>query len=98
MKLLNGLPVPDLDGQASIRREQAETAVHAVIDGLKRGENFILWPSGRIQRAASRCWAARVRSTDILQAAPEATVVLVRTQRRLGQHVQLRPRRARSRT
>jgi long-chain-fatty-acid--[acyl-carrier-protein] ligase len=79
-KLLNALRVPDLDSQASSQaREEAQTAVNAVIDGLKKGENFILWPAGRIQRGGVEVLGGARALTDILQAVPEATVVLVRT-------------------
>jgi long-chain-fatty-acid--[acyl-carrier-protein] ligase len=79
-KLLNAVRVPDLDSQASAQaREEAQTTVNAVIDGLKKGENFILWPSGRIQRRGVEVLGGARALTDILQAAPEATVVLVRS-------------------
>ncbi|HUY33006.1 MAG TPA: AMP-binding protein [Pirellulales bacterium] len=80
LKLLNALRVPDLDSQASSQaREEAQTAVKAVIDGLKKGENFVLWPSGRIQRGGVEVLGGARALTDILQAVPEANVVLVRT-------------------
>ncbi len=79
-KLLNALRVPDLDTQASAQaRAEAQAAVQAVIDGLKRGENFILWPAGRIQRTGVEALGGARALTDILQAVPEAAVVLVRT-------------------
>lgn len=83
-KILNALRVPDLDSQASTQaRAEAESAVQAIIDGLKRGENFILWPAGRIQRGGPRGGVEVIGGaravTDILKAVPEATVVLVRT-------------------
>jgi long-chain-fatty-acid--[acyl-carrier-protein] ligase len=79
-KLLNALRVPDLDAGASAQaREQAQTSVNAVIAGLKNGENFILWPSGRIQRRGVEVLGGSRALTEILQAVPEATVVLVRT-------------------
>src|SRR5262245_58628891 len=41
--LLRAVPVPDLE-QASVEaRERAQQAVATVIEGLRRGENFILW-------------------------------------------------------
>ena len=79
-KLLNALRVPDLDGQASAEaREQAQASVNAVIAGLKNGENFILWPSGRIQRTGTEILGGSRALTEILQAVPAATIVLVRT-------------------
>ena len=81
MKVFNALSVPDLNAQVSASaRDEAQSAVKAVIEGLKRGDNFILWPSGRIQRRDGGEVLGGARAlTDILQAAPEAAVVLVRT-------------------
>ena len=79
-KLLNALRVPDLDSHASAQAHgEAQTAVKAVIDGLKKGENFILWPAGHIQRGGVEVLGGARALTEILQAVPEATVVLVRT-------------------
>ncbi len=79
-KMLNALRVPDLDSHASAQsHEEAQAAVNAVIDGLKQGGNFILWPAGRIQRGGVEVIGGARAATDILRAVPEATVVLVRT-------------------
>src|SRR5262245_29589550 len=48
-KLLNLVFVPDLEQASSQARTQAREAVAAVIDGLGGGENFILWPAGRLR-------------------------------------------------
>jgi long-chain-fatty-acid--[acyl-carrier-protein] ligase len=79
-KLLNALRVPDLDTQASAKaREEAQRSVNAVIEGLKKGENFIFWPSGRILRGNVEVLGGARATTDVLRAVPEATIVLVRT-------------------
>ena len=79
-KLLNALRVPDLDSHASAQsHEEAQAAINAVIDGLKKGENFILWPAGRIQRGGVEAIGGARAATEILRAVPEANVVLVRT-------------------
>jgi long-chain-fatty-acid--[acyl-carrier-protein] ligase len=79
MGLLNAVRIPDLqrpDVQASA---QAQRAVEAVIDGLKKGENHILWPAGTTQRDGVERLGAAQAVTDILRAVPDASVVLVRT-------------------
>ncbi len=79
MKLLNAVRVPGLEQASSKARLRAQQAVEAVIAGLREGENHILWPSGHIQHdGKERLGGARAIS-DILQAVPEAQVVLVRT-------------------
>jgi long-chain-fatty-acid--[acyl-carrier-protein] ligase len=79
MKVLDAVRVPDLE-QASVQaRARAEEAVATVVEGLKKGETHVMWPSGRLQRdGVERLGGARAVS-DILQAVPEANVVLVRT-------------------
>src|SRR6185437_11391440 len=79
MKLLNAVRVPALDQASAKARSRAQQAVEIVIDGLRNGDNYILWPSGRIQHAGiERLGGARALA-DILQAVPQTTVVLVRT-------------------
>jgi long-chain-fatty-acid--[acyl-carrier-protein] ligase len=78
-KLLQAIRVPDLERPSVQARERTEQAVAEVIAGLGRGENFILWPAGRIQRdGVERLGAARA-AADILRAVPNVQVVLVRT-------------------
>jgi long-chain-fatty-acid--[acyl-carrier-protein] ligase len=78
-KLLRAVPVPDLSYASVQAREKTEQAVATVIEGLRRGENFILWPAGHVQHdGVERLGGARA-AADILSAVPEADVVLVRT-------------------
>jgi long-chain-fatty-acid--[acyl-carrier-protein] ligase len=80
MKVLNALRVPDLTQASGRARRRAERAIQGAIDALRRGENVIMWPSGRTQRGGGLEVLGGVRAvTDILQAVPEARVVLVRT-------------------
>jgi long-chain-fatty-acid--[acyl-carrier-protein] ligase len=79
MKIMNAVWVPDLDQASMQARSRAQKAVAGVIEGLQRGENHILWPSGQLQPdGVERIGSARA-VTDILSAVPSATVVLVRT-------------------
>ncbi|HEV3238094.1 MAG TPA: AMP-binding protein [Gemmataceae bacterium] len=79
MKLINAVQVPDLD-QASVKaREKAQTAIAQVIEGLKAGDNYILWASGKLRRTAVERLGAARSVAEILQAVPEAAVILVRT-------------------
>jgi long-chain-fatty-acid--[acyl-carrier-protein] ligase len=78
-KLLRAVPVPDLSVASAQARDQTQQAVTTVIEGLRRGENFVLWPAGHVQHdGVERLGAARA-AADILSAVPEAGVVLVRT-------------------
>jgi acyl-CoA synthetase (AMP-forming)/AMP-acid ligase II/acyl carrier protein len=79
MKLLNAVPVPDLEQASMQARAQARQAVQTVIEALRKGENVIMWPSGHLQHNGTERLGGARALTDILQAVPEAEVVLVRT-------------------
>lgn len=78
-KLLNGIPIPALSRQSQEARSGAERAIQEVIAALRRGENVGLWPSGRAERDGTERLGSASALTEVLQAVPEATVVLVRT-------------------
>ncbi|NJL30171.1 MAG: hypothetical protein HC898_00280 [Phycisphaerales bacterium] len=69
-RVLNALEIPDMEGQSTQARAQAQQAVAQVIEGLKRGENFILWPSGKVQRQPYESLGAARGLADIVQAVP----------------------------
>jgi long-chain-fatty-acid--[acyl-carrier-protein] ligase len=77
--LLRAIKMPDIVRASAADRRRAEEAVGEVIAALRRGENVILWPSGRLSRdGAERLGGART-AADVLAAVPECTVVLART-------------------
>ena len=79
MLLLGAIRVPDLSRASSKAQARAEQAIAEVIAALRRGDNVVMWPSGRTQRdGVERLGGARA-AADILQAVPEAQVVKVRT-------------------
>jgi long-chain-fatty-acid--[acyl-carrier-protein] ligase len=79
MKLVNALPVPDMEAASTAARATAQASVQAVIDGLRAGNNHILWPSGRLQRRGVEVLGGARALTDILEAVPDCEIVLVRT-------------------
>jgi long-chain-fatty-acid--[acyl-carrier-protein] ligase len=79
MKLLGAVEVPDLNQASAQARQQAEQAVATVIEGLRQGNNHIMWPSGRIQRNGVEVIGGARALTDILSAVPDVEIVLVRT-------------------
>ncbi len=78
-RLLRAVEIPNLEHQSVAAREQAQRTIQAVVEGLRRGENFILWPSGRVQRRNTESLGAARSLAEILAAVPEANVVAVRT-------------------
>ena len=62
-RLLGAVLVPDLDRPNAENRARAEQVMARVSAGLARGQNFILWPAGQIQRdGVERLRAARASS------------------------------------
>jgi long-chain-fatty-acid--[acyl-carrier-protein] ligase len=79
IKLLDALLVPDLSSPSAKARNRAQQVVNEIIKGLREGRDYILWPSGHVQRdGMERLHSARAL-TDILRAVPEATLVHIRT-------------------
>jgi len=79
MRLLNAAEVPPLGQFDAKAKEKARKAIQDVIDGLKRGENFVMWPSGKLMRDGLEHLGQAAALTEILRAVPEVNVVVVRT-------------------
>ncbi len=78
-RALNALEIPDLEAHSTQARAQTQQSIDAVIEGLKRGENFILWPSGHVQRQPYESLGAARSLSDIVNAVPTVQLVAVRT-------------------
>ena len=79
-RVLDAVEIPDLDAASAEARQQTQKSLETVIEGLKAGNNHILWPSGRVYRKAGRESLGAARSlATILQEVPDAQLVLVRT-------------------
>lgn len=77
--LLRGIRLPEITRASAESRRRAEAAVGQVITSLRRGENVILWPSGKLSRDGSEKLGGARTAADVLAAVPDCTVVLVRT-------------------
>ncbi len=77
--VLRALPIPDLAQASTEARQQTEASLEAVVDGLQRGENILLWPSGKVQKdGVERLGSAR-SVASILERMPDVRIMLVRT-------------------
>jgi long-chain-fatty-acid--[acyl-carrier-protein] ligase len=79
MKFINALEVPDLVQHSASAREQVEPLIHTVVEGLDRGEKFLIYPSGKLERNGLEQIGSTRAVPDILTQRPDTTVVLVRT-------------------
>ncbi|CRX38488.1 AMP-binding protein [Estrella lausannensis] len=80
MKFVRALPVPNFDvGSNSLKRKKSEEVVQEVIKDLKKGDNFLIYPAGRTKQTAFEAIGGASAVHRIVQEAPEANIVLVRT-------------------
>ncbi|MHC4068670.1 MAG: AMP-binding protein [Planctomycetota bacterium] len=71
--------VPSITKYGPTARKEVEEVLDESIEGLKRGENLLLWPAGRIYRGYKENLSANSSVERILQQCPDVRVVLVRT-------------------
>jgi long-chain-fatty-acid--[acyl-carrier-protein] ligase len=79
MRFVNALEVPDLIEHSQSAKEQIEPLIQRVVEGLRRGEKFLIYPSGRIERNGLEQISSTRAVPEILAQCPGTTVVLVRT-------------------
>jgi long-chain-fatty-acid--[acyl-carrier-protein] ligase len=80
MRFLNALPVPNFHNASnSVKRKRNDQVFEEVISGLKQGENFLIYPAGKVKYTAKEQVGGASGVQRILQEVPEANVVLVRT-------------------
>jgi len=80
MRLYRALPVPDFESSAnSWKRNQLKKCIEQVRTGLNRGENFLIYPSGRLKHEGDELIGGSSFVHRILEICPHAQVVLIRT-------------------
>jgi long-chain-fatty-acid--[acyl-carrier-protein] ligase len=77
--LVRAVRIPDLDQASAEARIRTEQAIEEVIAGLRKGENYLVWPAGQAERDGRERLGGARATADILRAVPQATVLLVRT-------------------
>jgi long-chain-fatty-acid--[acyl-carrier-protein] ligase len=79
MRLLNALPVPSFTTSSnSLKRKRNEEVTREVIQGLKEGQNFLLFPAGKTKQTAYEAIDGGSATHRVVSEAPQANVVLVR--------------------
>ncbi len=81
MKLVQAIPIPSFEFSAnSWKIKRAEIAKKRVVDGLRRGENFIVYPSGLLKRTGKDALGGASLVHKIIEEAGDVNIVLVRTE------------------
>lgn len=79
MKKMNALPVPNFEtSNNSLKRKRHEKVMEEVVKGLKKGENFLLYPAGRLKHTGIEKIGGASAAHDLIEQVPEANIVLVR--------------------
>ncbi len=79
-KLVKSIPIPNFETAVNEWKvKKAEKAIWEIAEGLKKGENFILYPAGRLKTTAKELLGGASGAHELLKECPEANVVLIRT-------------------
>lgn len=78
--VVNAIPIPDLSKPSQDAREKMALAMNEIVEGLKAGQNQILWPSGRLQREGIERLSGTSGVWNILCEYPETDLLLCRTE------------------
>lgn len=77
-KFINALPVPNFTTSSnSLKRKKTEKVMQTVIEGLKNKENFLIYPAAKVKLTPKEIVGSS-GVHQIIQAVPEANIVLVR--------------------
>jgi len=80
MRYLQALPIPSFTTSSnSLKRKKSEESFKTVIRKLAEGDNFLIYPAGKTKQSASEVLGGASGVHRILQEAPTANVVLIRT-------------------
>lgn len=80
MRLMRAVPIPDFEKRSSqLKRYRADEAFSEVVEGLKAGDNFLVYPAGKLKTTDREMIGGASGLHKIVQANPNINVVLVRT-------------------
>ncbi len=71
--------VPSVERYGPAAKAEIEKVLDETIEGLKKGENLVLWPAGRVYHSYKESLGANSSVERILQKYPDVRIVLVRT-------------------
>ncbi len=78
--MMRALPMPDMEaGRSEFKVRRINGTLREVAERLARGDNVLLYPSGRLSRNGREIIGGASGIHTLLQQTPDATIVLVRT-------------------
>lgn len=79
MDLVRVLPLPSMDVGNQWKVRQVEKLKDKILHGLDEGENFLIYPSGKLMRGPDEKVGGASLVADLIQARKDTKVVLIRT-------------------
>jgi acyl-CoA synthetase (AMP-forming)/AMP-acid ligase II/1-acyl-sn-glycerol-3-phosphate acyltransferase/acyl carrier protein len=80
MRIMQAVPIPDLEaGVSSFKIKRMERTLKSVADDLNRGENFLIYPSGRLMRSGLERMKGSSGLHTILKDCLQPRPVMIRT-------------------
>lgn len=80
MDLVGAMPLPSMDTAVNKwRAKKVERQFNNIVEGLKKGDSFIIYPSGRLKLTGMELIGGASFVHRLIHETPEANVVLIRT-------------------
>lgn len=78
MNVIRALPMPNMDFPNQWKAKQIEKIKAKIVEDLKKGDNFLIYPTGKLKRDAEEKVGGASFIYELLKVYPEAKIVLVR--------------------
>jgi long-chain-fatty-acid--[acyl-carrier-protein] ligase len=79
-KLVGSVPIPNMENAVNeYKQKRAEKAFRIISDALKKGENVIVYPSGRLKNSGKELIGGASGAHELLAECPDVNVILIRT-------------------
>lgn len=79
IRLVRAIPIPNFEAAVNeMKIKKAEKSVREIAAGLKVGDNFILYPAGRLKSTGKELLGGSSAAHELLKECPDANVVLIR--------------------
>lgn len=79
MNGVKAIPIPNFESAVNDwKKEKGDLAFKEVLEGLKRGENFLIYPAGHLRRGPKEAIGGSSFIHNILQEYPDVNIVMAR--------------------
>lgn len=80
MKLVNALTIPSFKTSINeLKLKKAQESLDVISKGLKKKQNFLLYPSGRLKHTGKEILGGASAAHSLVQENPDTNVVMIRT-------------------